>query len=406
MLSLRVIPETRHAYPERIRSRHQSGKVEGPRVVCYYTNWAQYRQGKGKYDPTSIKSAGSICTHIHYAFAKIENGELKPYEWNDPDHDGHDGNFRLVTNLKKSVPGLKVLLSVGGWNMNSGPFSRMVRTPESRKKFINSSISLLNQYNFDGLDYDWEYPTQRDAPVPEDKHRFTLLLKETAQAFKDKSTNQRAGGDPLLVSAALGAGQKVVNVSYEWAEIHKYLDYAVLMSYDFHGSWDNVTGENSPLYNAPDDPGMSVNASVALWTSLGFPADKLCAGVASYGRSFTLKSPSESGLGAPVSGPGQAQQYTRLAGMDSYYEICQIIEQGGVVTQLEKQAVPYVVSGNQWIGYDDQASFQKKVAFVKNNNLGGVALWSLDLDDFAGQFCKSGDYPLIRGLAAALRARP
>ena len=158
-------------------------------------------------------------------------------------------------------------------------------------------------------------------PVPEDKHRFTLLLKETAQAF-------------------------------------------------------------------------------------GFPADKLSAGVASYGRSFTLKSPSESGLGAPVSGPGQAQQCTRLAGMDSYYEICQIIEQGGVVTQLEKQAVPYVVSGNQWIGYDDQASFQKKVAFVKNNNLGGVALWSLDLDDFAGQFCKSGDYPLIRGLAAALKDNP
>ena len=152
MLSFQVISETSHAYRERLRPGHQSGKVEGPRVVCYYTNWAQYRQGKGKYDPTSIKSAGPICTHIHYALAKIENGELKPYEWNDPDHDELDGNFRLVTNLKKSVPGLKVLLSVGGWNKNNGLFSRMVHTPESWKKLINSLITLLNQYNFDGLD--------------------------------------------------------------------------------------------------------------------------------------------------------------------------------------------------------------------------------------------------------------
>ncbi|KAK3734093.1 hypothetical protein RRG08_000008 [Elysia crispata] len=397
---LRALSKTSHASTV-LRASDESGETH-TRIVCYYTNWAQYRPGQGKYLPSSIKEAASLCTHIHYAFAKIENGELTPFEWNDPDHDGHEGNFRLVTDWKKTNPKLKVLLSVGGWNLNSQPFSTMVRTPASRKKFIDSAKKLLLEYNFDGLDIDWEYPTQRDAPVPEDKRRFTLLLKETARSFKQKLGKQRAKDGPLLVSAALGAGQKVVNVSYEWAEIHKYLDYAVLMSYDFHGSWDNVTGENSPLYNADNDPGMSVNASVALWSSFGFARHKLAVGVASYGRSFTLKSIAQSGLGAPVTGPGSALQYTRLAGMASYYELCQIIQQGGVVTRLKKQDVPYVVKGNQWTGYDDEKSFRDKVAFVKQQKLGGVALWSLDLDDFAGQFCGAGNYPMVRALAASV----
>lgn len=397
----KVVSTIRHAaHP--IRARNQSGTTK-QRIICYYTNWAQYRPGQGKYTPSSIKEGASLCTHIHYAFAKIENDELKPFEWNDADHDGHEGNYRLVTDLKKSSPDLKVLLSVGGWNMNSHPFSQMVRTPQSRKKFINSAKTLLLKYNFDGLDYDWEYPTQRDAQVPGDKHRFTLLLKETTESFKNESKKGgRATNEPLLVSVALAAGQKIVNVSYEWAEIHKYLDYAVLMSYDFHGSWDNVTGENSPLFNAPDDPGMSVNASATLWANFGFARDKLALGVASYGRSFTLKYTTQTSLGAPVMGPGTAQQFTRLAGMASYYELCQIIKQGGVVTRLQTQHVPYVVRGNQWTGYDDEKSFQDKINFAKKQNFGGVALWTLDLDDFSGQFCGTGTYPMLKALATSV----
>ena len=49
--------------------------------VCYYTNWSQYRPGLGKYTPENIDA--KLCTHIIYAFAKVENSELKTVEWND-----------------------------------------------------------------------------------------------------------------------------------------------------------------------------------------------------------------------------------------------------------------------------------------------------------------------------------
>jgi len=43
---------------------------------------------------------------------------------------------------------------------------------------------------------------------------------------------------------------------------------------------------------------------------------------------------------------------------------------------------PYVKRGDQWIGYDDPISVKIKTAFVRAMGLGGVSLWSLDLDDF------------------------
>lgn len=52
------------------------------KLVCYYTNWAQYRQEPAKFMPENIHP--QLCTHIHYAFAKLNSSsQLAPYEWND-----------------------------------------------------------------------------------------------------------------------------------------------------------------------------------------------------------------------------------------------------------------------------------------------------------------------------------
>lgn len=46
----------------------------------------------------------------------------------------------------------------------------MVADPAKRNSFINSCIALVEKEGFDGLDIDWEYPTQRGG-VPADKVR-------------------------------------------------------------------------------------------------------------------------------------------------------------------------------------------------------------------------------------------
>lgn len=40
--------------------------------------------------------------------------------------------------------------------------------------------------------------------------------------------------------------------------------------------------------------------------------------------------------------------------------------------------------------------------YLKENKFGGAFVWALDLDDFAGQFCGQGNYPLIGQLRTLL----
>lgn len=146
------------------------------KVVCYYTNWSQYRRRPTNFAPENVDPF--LCTHIIYAFAKLNsNSELESFEWNDVSTDWSVGMYDRMMNLKKVNKNLKILLAVGGWNLGSGPFSQMAHDDEKRKNFIKTSIEFLLRNRFDGLDLDWEYPGSRKGSQIGDKEVFTKLVK-------------------------------------------------------------------------------------------------------------------------------------------------------------------------------------------------------------------------------------
>lgn len=46
----------------------------------------------------------------------------------------------------------------------------------------------------------------------------------------------------------------------------RYLDFVNLMLYDFHGSWESVTGHNAPMYAAPGGSAEDVMRTVVCIT--------------------------------------------------------------------------------------------------------------------------------------------
>nr|XP_035935462.1 chitotriosidase-1 isoform X1 [Halichoerus grypus] len=363
------------------------------KLVCYFTNWAQYRQGVACFLPKDVDP--NLCTHLVYAFAGMKNHQLSSIEWND------EALYQEFNGLKKINPKLKTLLAIGGWNFGTQKFTDMVATANNRQTFVNSAIKFLRNYGFDGLDLDWEYPGSRGSP-PSDKQRFTALVQDLADAFQQEA--QTSGKERLLLSAAVPAGRKDIDAGYEVDKIAQSLDFISLMAYDFHGSYEKITGHNSPLYKMQGESGaaakLNVDSAVQLWLQRGTPANKLILGMPTYGRSFTLASPSDTGVGAPATGPGTPGPFTNQGGLLAYYEVCSW--KGAIEHRIKDQKVPYAFQGNQWVGFDDVESFRTKASYLKQKGLGGAMVWALDMDDFAGFFCNQGPHPLIRALQREL----
>jgi hypothetical protein len=55
---------------------------------------------------------------------------------------------------------------------------------------------------------------------------------------------------------------------------------------------------------------------------------------------------------------------------------------------------------DQWVGYDNQRSISLKVKWAYSMLLGGTMLWTLDFDDYSGQFCDQGTFPIANAIKA------
>ncbi|XP_059934417.1 LOW QUALITY PROTEIN: chitotriosidase-1 [Mesoplodon densirostris] len=206
------------------------------KLVCYFTNWAQYRQGAARFLPKDVDP--KLCTHLIYAFAGMTNHQLSSIAWND-----ETSLYKEFNSSKKMNPKLKTLLATGGWNFGTQKFMDMVAIANNRQTFVNSAIRFLCKYGVDGLDLDWEYTGSPGSP-PSDKQCFIALVQDLANAFQQEA--QASGKAHLLPSTAVPAGPHCTKAGYEGDKIALNLEFLSFMAYDFHGSWEKNTGHNHP----------------------------------------------------------------------------------------------------------------------------------------------------------------
>uniref|UniRef100_A0A182UA49 Uncharacterized protein n=1 Tax=Anopheles melas TaxID=34690 RepID=A0A182UA49_9DIPT len=340
------------------------------RIVCYFGSWATYRIGNGKYDVESINP--NLCTHIVYTFVGLDTkGNVKILDsWLDISL----GGYSRFIQLKQRNPNVKLMVAIGGWNEGSASYSTMANSDLLRAVFVESAVAFVKRYGFDGFDVDWEYPTLRGGSV-DDRVGFVKLLRDLRARFDQEG---------LLLSIATAATADYLRSAYDVPEINKYVHFVNLMSYDLHAYWDAQTGANAPMYPNSWETGYSssmlnVDACVKAWLGAGLEPSKLVLGVPVFGHTFKLSSTSDTRIGAPTIGPGDAGPYTLEPGTLSYLEICEKLAADGYTKAFSSvQQVPYAYRGNQWISYDDVNSIAIKVQYAKRMNLGGImgSVWN------------------------------
>ncbi|MFJ1752737.1 glycosyl hydrolase family 18 protein [Kitasatospora sp. NPDC088134] len=327
------------------------------------------------------------------------------------------GNFNQLRQLKAKNPNLRITLSLGGWTY-SKYFSDAAATDASRKKLVSSCLDMFLKGNlptgvagdasggaasaagiFDGIDIDWEYPGSAGGHTGNhwsaaDKQNFTALLAE----FRSQLDSYGATvGKKFLLTAALPSGQDKI-AAIETDRIGAYLDYADIMTYDMHGSWDATgpTNLQDPLHDSPNDPTTpikpgtakyNVDTTLAAYTTGlpeygipgGFPANKIVLGVPFYFRGWTgVQAGSNYGLYQTATGATPAKPGSQEAGLASWRELTLTAQNTHWDPVTEST---WVYDGtNFWTG-DDPKAIQARAAYAKSKGLAGMFAFALENDD-------------------------
>ncbi|PWS29183.1 chitinase [Pedobacter yonginense] len=314
------------------------------------------------------KIAAQKLTHINYAFVNVKNNRAFL------NREATDTlNLQNLNKLKAVNPNLKILISIGGWAWSEN-FSDAALSDTSRKAFAQSAVAIIERYNLDGIDIDWEYPAiageEGNVYRPEDQQNFTLLLKDLREELNRLEANQKS---KKLLTVAVGGFVNFIRHT-EMAQAQQYLDFVNLMTYDFYNG--DFAGHHTNLYNSKSHPAENdADKTFKAFVAAGVPAHKLVMGIAFYSRAFTLKGNSIKGLGDSVISSRYGKGYTFIK--DS------LINQKGFEAYYDKEAkASYIFNQTtrEYMTYDDEKSVQEKCEYVNKNKMGGVMFWEYDAD--------------------------
>jgi len=384
--------------------------------VGYFTQWGIYSGNFVKRVETTGQ-AGKL-THVNYAFANVSS-DGKCFEvnaaglgdaWADYQRpaaatesvDGMAdtwgqplaGNFNQLRKLKARHPGLKVLMSIGGFTW-SRFFSDAALTEQSRRAFVTSCIDLFIKGNlpildggsggpgvaagvFDGFDIDWEWPANNligGTSRPQDKANYTKLLDE----FRDQlDAYGHQVHKHFQLTAFLPANPTNIDNGFEPRKIFRDLDFATLQGYDFHGTWETQTNQQSALRQPAGDPvspDFTVAATVQAWVQRGAPRHELVVGMPYYSRGWTGVPNLNHGLFQTSTGPAPGAVEN---GVNDYKVL--VDHPGFTVYHDQRAGFAWLYDGTTFWTFDDPQVMAQKTAFIRRQDLGGAMVWSLDAD--------------------------
>ncbi|WP_413441420.1 glycosyl hydrolase family 18 protein [Synechococcus sp. MIT S1220] len=304
------------------------------------------------------------------------------------------GNFEQLRRFKELNPEVNLGFALGGWTL-SDEFSTAYSTQAGRDKFVSETVRIFQEYDFfNTVDFDWEYPggggKAGNAVLSEDGANFALVLEDLRFALDDLSDQT---GEQYDISIATAGGyEKLANLNLEG--IDDYVDFYNVMSYDFHGGWENVTGHQAAMTG--DANNYDVTSAVGVFENAGVDLSKVVMGAPAYTRAWGDVSDGGS-FGYQQPGRGASATGSFEAGVYDYKDIVEDVVTGqrDLYWDDDNKAA-FVYNGDEWSSMETVATIAGKAAYIQEKDLGGMMFWALSND-------AEGDLSLVKAAADLLR---
>ena len=343
------------------------------------------------YSFLDLKSNGQVAILDTYAaldkrFGAGETVSGEADQWYYPPGDPRAeqtvwGNFNQLAQLKAKYPHLKVSIAVGGWTL-SGNFSTVTATAAGRETFASSLATFLDTYRmFDGIDFDWEYPggggLDGNAVSPNDGANYALTLGLVRQ--KLDALGARLGREYEISVASPAGLDKIANFNLPGLAPH--VDFFNVMTYDFHGTWENTTGHQAAFTGDPT--GYDIQTAVKAYLDAGVDPKKIVIGAPLYTRAWSgVADGGDGGYAEPSAGgaPGTFEK-----GVYDYKDLLRQVQDPAAGWQLywdDAAQASYVYNPSQDIfsSFETPTSIALKADWAERLGLGGMMFWDITND--------------------------
>jgi chitinase len=383
------------------------GPTDEFKVIGYYPGWKA--TDDYNYYPEDIP--WDKITDVQYAFLGVDAQNAVPTIMTDLDRQ----NLERLKDLKSGpASDTRVKISVGGWADSTG-FSEIAASESKRQNFAQRSVEIVRTYDLDGVDIDWEHPGSQQGKCGcgsnADYVNQVKLLRELRTQLDAAASED---GQKYYLSIANGGSDWNAG-GLRHTKLGEIVDYAMIMAYDFTGSWMDFVGQNAPINGTPHDGtseyGKSyhdkvqytVDYAIKIWNegpngkeaywpgqwkypaSDGTNIGNLVLGLPFYGRGFNGTE-----LYGSYSGLPKGTWHDLLedgADPTGAFDFGDLEENYEGLDSWEKSYhpagdVPYLVNQeeNTIISYDDEQSIEQKTRLAKDLGMQGVMFWELAQD--------------------------
>lgn len=347
------------------------------------------------YSFLDLKSDGQVAIMDSYAalekrFSADESVSGVADLWSYPAGDPRAtqtvwGNFNQVAQLKEKYPHMKVSIAVGGWTL-SDHFSTVCSTAAGREAFAGSLVKFLDTYRmFDGIDFDWEYPggggESGNSAGPNDGANYAALLQLVRQKF-DALGGQTGRRYEITVASPAGI-DKIA--TFNLAGLAPWVDRFNVMTYDFHGTWENTTGHQSAFTG--DTAGYDIETAVRAYLAAGVPAGKVVLGAPLYTRAWS--DVADGGDGGYLEGSSGAAPGTFEKGVYDYKDLVAQVQASAGAWKIywddtAQAAYVYDAADRIFSSFETRTSIAQKSDWAERMGLGGMMFWDITGDAIGG----------------------
>jgi spore germination protein YaaH len=247
---------------------------------------------------------------------------------------------------------------------NHGDIVAFLGSKSAQEKFFRNLDSVLLAYPINGVNIDFETSGKTDQKLRDHMTEF----------MKDLRTHLDSRYADMQISIDVYASAAKNPQLWDIAAITPYVDYIVVMAYDFHRSSSPRAGPIAPLFGGKDLWDGDINQYLQAFLAI-VPNEKILLGIPFYGYGWQT-----------TSSDPQSHTFPNTGGTFSYNRVSKLIEERGQVLGVEEywseEALsPYIVykeDGQTYIVYyENSRSISYKLDYVNQLNLGGVAIWAL-----------------------------